>query len=423
MRNSPNKNVWAIRGILLWFTVAACYLVAIMNTRDLMLELKAKQATSPSAQNQNQPKDPLETSSEEFRPTTKFPDSFFREPLLNATPQQPVTMVVQLSGELGNHMNQITVALCFKYHIEKNLGLKSELKFRAQNAPKWKRAMTWTKQAFPNMRPFDFRAANTKEFDQVRMLQDQWLQSLIMSKQLNLTGVEDPTVLNLFHKGSKMEDVLVLLNQTMYMKRPSPTSNNFSIPHIYLSGRGGLDCEECIEMLGDDLMDFFAFDEETNCRQVPDPDESVLHLRNFMVEVRDKASQKKGYEELSPNRTALEIFADYKPGDKVAIISRFEENTDKYIHALRTLKGIDARYIKGQTGNQDFCFLMKTQQEIIATGRSTFGKWASILSNAKKARLYSIDHTGAVGGNFSIAAFPVRQLRDRIVIEVYKAQD
>eukprot|EP00980_Cylindrotheca_fusiformis_P019136 scaffold6485_cov108-Cylindrotheca_fusiformis.AAC.3 len=44
--------------------------------------------------------------------------------------QQPVTIVVQLGGELGNHMNKIAGGLCVKHHIEKQLGLKAALKFR-----------------------------------------------------------------------------------------------------------------------------------------------------------------------------------------------------------------------------------------------------------------------------------------------------
>eukprot|EP00980_Cylindrotheca_fusiformis_P004780 scaffold1025_cov102-Cylindrotheca_fusiformis.AAC.7 len=464
MTNSPiNKAVLGIRGVLLLITVASSYLVAIGNTRGLMLELDKAygQATSlESSQNEKLPgtnrdtssfssssesneadgqatslesaqnekrseKNQIAFSSSKFRPNTTFPDSFFRDPLpMEANPHQPVTIVVQLDGEMGNYMHQITGGLCVKDHVEKKLGLKTEIKLRAQEYWKWERAMNWTKQAFPKTRSFDFRAANTEEFDHVRKLQEQWLQHLVTSKELNLTGVQDPTTLNHFKSTSKIRDVLILLNQTMYMERPSLMSNNFSIPHVYVDARLGY---KCIERLLDDLKDFFAFDEEKNCKQVPDPDESVLHLRNFLVECGDEKGRMKGLEELSPNKTALEIFADYKPGDKVAIISRFEENTDKYIHALKTLKGIDARYIKGQTGNQDFCFLLKTQQEIIGQRRSTFVTWASMLGNAKKSRLYSVDseYTRALGGQHVSAdgRFYVKQLRDRIVFENYKAED
>eukprot|EP00980_Cylindrotheca_fusiformis_P010735 scaffold2421_cov115-Cylindrotheca_fusiformis.AAC.1 len=87
--------------------------------------------------------------------------------------QQPVTIVVQLGGELGNHMNKIAGGLCVKHHIEKQLGLKAALKFRVLpgSESRWESAMISTKQAFPTMRLFDFQAANTKEYDKVRRLQ------------------------------------------------------------------------------------------------------------------------------------------------------------------------------------------------------------------------------------------------------------
>eukprot|EP00980_Cylindrotheca_fusiformis_P027273 scaffold19673_cov61-Cylindrotheca_fusiformis.AAC.1 len=168
------------------------------------------QATSlKSALNEKRlEKNGIAFSSSKFRPNTTFPDSFLRDPLMEANPHQPVTIVVQLQGELGNMIYKIASGLCFQYYIENNLGLKTKLMLRSQNHPKWKRAMTWTKQAFPKTRQFDFRAANTEEFDHARNLQEQWLQHLIMSKELNLTGVQDPTALNHFEKQSKIQDVL-----------------------------------------------------------------------------------------------------------------------------------------------------------------------------------------------------------------------
>jgi hypothetical protein len=356
----------------------------------------------------------------EFSPISRFSDSFLAVPSQN-NHKQEVTVVVQLSGELGNHMHKIASGMCVKNQIEKSLGLKTELKFRAQESSKWKRAMQSTKEAFPNTRSFDFRAGNTEEFDQAHLLQEQWLQHLIMTNQLNLTGISDPSVMNHF-TGAYMNDILTLLNQTWYMERPRPTSggSNFSIPHVYADAFAE---KECLELMLDELRKFFVVDEDAICRLVPDPDENVLHLRNFLVEMPNGAGRKLGFEELNANKTATKIFANYKPGDKVAIISRFEEKTDEYIDALKELKGIEARYIKGQTGNQDFCFLMKAQQEVIGQKLSSFANWASILGKAKKVRLYSVDseYTRAKQRHFYNFTWNVKELRERIVYENYKA--
>eukprot|EP00980_Cylindrotheca_fusiformis_P004215 scaffold915_cov65-Cylindrotheca_fusiformis.AAC.1 len=180
MTNSPStKTVFGIRSALLLFTVASSCLVAIGNTRGLMLELNKAygqtsslksaqnekrvekkhvsfissssselnkaygQATSlESAQNEKGPEKKTDTfssssssesneadgqatslesalnekrlekngiafSSSKFRPNTTFPDSFLRDPLMEANPHQPVTIVVQLQGELGNMIYKI----------------------------------------------------------------------------------------------------------------------------------------------------------------------------------------------------------------------------------------------------------------------------------------------------------------------------
>jgi hypothetical protein len=135
-----------------------------------------------------------------------------------------------------------------------------------------------------------------------------------------------------------------------------------------------------------------------------------------------KGGRELGFEELNANKTATKIFATYQPGDKVAIISRYEEKTDEYIDALK-LKGIKARYIKGQTGNQDFCFLMKAQQEVIGQKLSSYANWAAILGKAKKVRLYSVDseYTRAKQRHFYNFTWNVKELRERIVYENYKA--
>eukprot|EP00980_Cylindrotheca_fusiformis_P005480 scaffold1169_cov120-Cylindrotheca_fusiformis.AAC.30 len=99
----------------------------------------------------------------------------------------------------------------------------------------------------------------------------------------------------------------------------------------------------------DELKDFLTVDEEAICRQIPDPDEAVFHLLNFIEEFPGEIGIEKGYEEANPNLTATQLFADFEAGYKVAITSRFQENTDEYITALREHKGTEARYIQNQT--------------------------------------------------------------------------
>ncbi|CAJ1948941.1 unnamed protein product [Cylindrotheca closterium] len=334
-----------------------------------------------------------------------------------------VTVVAQLNGELGNQMHKIANAVCVQRHIERKLQLPTELKLRAQDNAKWERSMKNMKEAFPSTRPLNFRAGNTPLFDQVRQIQEDWIQSLVANKKVNLTGIGDPKVMNRMKSSGwqPTQEILRLLNQTWYMDRPMAPGGNteFSIPHIYSDA---FTSRYCFEKMLTEIRDFFAIDEYRICKQKPQPDESVLHLRNFLVEM-GKAGRDLGFEELSPEKTATEIFANYTPGDKVAIVSRFQTNTDKYIKALKEIRGIDARYIKGQTGNQDFCFLLKSRKDIIGQRVSTFATWAGLLGRPERLRLYSVDskYTRAKKRSFYKAKWDHPELKKVIVYENYKA--
>lgn len=131
------------------------------------------------------------------------------------------------------------------------------------------------------------------------------------------------------------------------------------------------------------------------------------------------------FEEADSIMAATQLFADYQPGDKVAIISRFQDNTDKFIKALKDIKGIEARYIKGQTGPQDFCFLLKAQKEIVVSARSTFGRWAGYLGDMERARMYSLStkESRALGMDYCLNKFERKDVRDRLIFENYNKTD
>jgi hypothetical protein len=59
----------------------------------------------------------------------------------------------------------------------------------------------------------------------------------------------------------------------------------------------------------------------------PEPDEAVFHFRNFKKEM-PRVYKRLGYQELGPNQTAQELFGNHTAGNRVAIITRFEEDED-----------------------------------------------------------------------------------------------
>lgn len=159
------------------------------------------------------------------------------------------------------------------------------------------------------------------------------------------------------------------------------------------------------------------------CKERPEQDEVVFHLRNFAAE--NQQLLLKGYQELDPNSTAELLFANLRPGDKIAIVSRFTDNVQPYVDALES-KGLSVRVITNQTSVQDFCFLQSTKRELVGAKMSTFVTWAAILGDVKQARLYAVNSTwtrkrgkGWLGHYTSSR----KELRDRLVFQTYRGRE
>lgn len=99
-----------------------------------------------------------------------------------------------------------------------------------------------------------------------------------------------------------------------------------------------------------------------------------------------------GFEELTPNITAHELFSNLHAGDRVAITGRNAGAAQSHADALRQ-RNISARVITGQSDVNDFCFLQSTRRELVGSAKSTFIMWAGFLSYSTllPVRLYSIN--------------------------------
>lgn len=108
--------------------------------------------------------------------------------------------------------------------------------------------------------------------------------------------------------------------------------------------------------------------------------------------MRKSIVHNKGFTELSPNQTASDLFGHLNPGDKVAMVTRFTAKEAKPFTDALEARGLKVRVIGGQSGTEDFCFLMSAQKEMIGIVISTYLFWAGVLSkNCKRVLAYSLD--------------------------------
>jgi hypothetical protein len=155
-----------------------------------------------------------------------------------------------------------------------------------------------------------------------------------------------------------------------------------------------------IDKYYEELIPFFEFDRSQCCPQVPDPNETVLDLRNCRA-VRGSAWNTTPLDgicqELPPHRVAYELFghlSNTSGTDRVAIASRFPDHpeTQSYVQVLQEERGIPTRVVSSRAAIQEFCFLQSAQKDLTGMAASVYVKWAALMSNATSSRLY-VHHT------------------------------
>jgi hypothetical protein len=190
---------------------------------------------------------------------------------LHNTSTRNATIVVFLSGEMGNHLSILAKALCVQLMAENEYNITAKLVFRHQSHPKWTRAREDLERCFPNLRGFNFSAANSVAFDDFSIAQDQLLTH----------GGWDPAKLKLI---SDFDNKASIQNSLAYWKTmldsPSiPTTNETSdtlevtFPFLSVAVWCPLDI---LDQHLDEIRDFFEFEKSFCCRLQPDIDESVF---------------------------------------------------------------------------------------------------------------------------------------------------
>lgn len=110
----------------------------------------------------------------------------------------------------------------------------------------------------------------------------------------------------------------------------------------------------------------------------------MLHIRGFEVEGGPNIVNSFGFHDLDIYQTAYELLGHLRTGDKVAIISQFEEkDLANYTGVLRE-RGLQVRFVTGHTGPQGFCFLKCTTKGLYGDYFSTYFRSAALFSDTVK---------------------------------------
>jgi hypothetical protein len=312
-----------------------------------------------------------------------------------------IPIIVDLTGELGNQLHHLAHGRAIQSMLWQQYGgiASHIIPRRVSNGDKYMKTQRQLKQCFPNLRPLTFYGPGTSTAPKQTELdraQQAWLG----------TEAAAPLVL---HRGSGYNETLQGLDALMEILRddntvlqatkPILSSSIISLPFLHTKSMTNRDF---MDRMYDDYRDYFRFDDEACCADdLPDPNESVFHFRNFLAEFRSKNNQQTtGLEELSPHKVATEVFRNSnnnnattttKKKKKIAIVTRYPERS-RTVEYLETLQqhGFETRLLsRNHSAVQDFCAMQKAP-ELVGMVRSTFVLWAAVLGHGT-ARLYSVD--------------------------------
>ena len=130
-----------------------------------------------------------------------------------------------------------------------------------------------------------------------------------------------------------------------------------------------------------------------------------------------------GFEELSPRKISEELLRDLTAGDKVAITSRFVNKAVEDIVDSLSARGIKVRVVNGQSPEEDFCFLLKAEKELVGFAKSSYVRWAGILGNAALVRMYSVDSPATRRISQNLTIHYVNPLLSRIHFERHNSEE
>jgi hypothetical protein len=318
-----------------------------------------------------------------------------------------VDIVVQMSGELGNHLSKLASGVGIAIALRDTYGIPSNLRLRHQDSrtEKWRDAVSHLQSCFPFARDLNFSEAQAVSPTSI----------LFSSSRYNGVNSDNETIIRTAIRNIA-QDALMLSpsnnNNTNYNNESAAASAPPINISVYSNHLSVLDAY--MDRYYDVYRDYFRMDDESCCSdgiiQRPEPDEIVFHLRLFTHEMPHKGLQM-GYEELSPSdlvHQALSSSLMYEPTfddsntgnsnnqtktKKIALVSRYPDQLDEYVDILQGA-GWTVRVMVNQTTMQDFCFLRHTQYRLMGSVRSTFFWWAAVLSSSSSS-VDNNDHVAA----------------------------
>mmetsp|Transcript_11290 Transcript_11290/g.20706 ORF Transcript_11290/g.20706 Transcript_11290/m.20706 type:complete len:460 (-) Transcript_11290:87-1466(-) len=323
------------------------------------------------------------------------------------------TIVIQLMGELGNHLNSFSFYFAVRTIASTEFNLNLTLHVRKQNQLK----ATTAAQNVQCLKSFW-----NLDFDECDWLQDNGRKGELCKNKISIQSgalfglmksSNNHTITKLAQSlqmssttsdgiRSFLRDYVAILKDEsileLYRRRGVGWTIDEPYPFLYNTERIGAPDSLINEFYSRGLQEYLAFDSDTKissgcCSMLPEKDEQVFHYRSFVVDL-PRRHLSWGGAELTPEKSATLLSASLSPGTKIALVSgrSTQHRVTAYKNAFSN-RSFVVREIAGQSAIQDFCFLAHAQAGLWGTVQSTYVGWASLISKElQNATIYGVNY-------------------------------
>jgi hypothetical protein len=205
--------------------------------------------------------------------TIKDTDSYNQ----TTTNKPPITILIQLAGEMGNNLGKIAYGICLQEYLREDFDTPSEIVLRHQERPKWRAAYQNLVKCFPWTRQFDFSTGNTPSFRE--FLESQPAQTVPWWKTMEEANLGRNAekrhaalqyVVDLWGNNSDPStiDTTGTLNITL------ANGARLTNPFLYATAHGSR--QPCYDRFYDTIRERLNFDSDACCSQLPLANESVF---------------------------------------------------------------------------------------------------------------------------------------------------
>jgi hypothetical protein len=182
------------------------------------------------------------------------------------------TLVVRLSGELGNQLAHLARGLGTQILAEREVGLNLNLVMKQQMTKgklsgKGPSSKIILDRCFPYFRRYDFRVGNSQEYDRRVLQQKNWS----LAATIRVAYVDRSPLLSEVRQA--LEQVKALSSLTQEDKPTVPGNASILVPFVETSS---MNANPFLDKYYDELRQYLFFDDTACCKLLPDPDETVF---------------------------------------------------------------------------------------------------------------------------------------------------